>query len=138
MKTIKDIIIRAINQKNERNYKHVYWAIDLHDTVIEGKYNRFNVGATVYPYVKEVLDYLYLSEDHRTILWTSSYEDSFNDILDKYKLNFHFFNGNPECPSTELCDFTDKFYFSIGLDDKFGFDPITDWLVIKETLEGLK
>ena len=47
MKTIKDIILKAYEQRNRRGYAHIFWAIDLHDTVIEGKYNRFNVGAKV-------------------------------------------------------------------------------------------
>jgi len=137
VKTIKDIILRAFEQKKRRGYEHIFWAIDLHDTVIEGRYNRYNVGAGIYPYAKEVLHYLYNSKTHRTILWTSSHDDSINDILVKHQLNFHYINRNPECPSDKLCNFDDKFYFNILLDDKSGFDPITDWLVIKETLEEL-
>ena len=134
MKSIRDIIKHTFEQKEIRKWNKIYWAIDLHDTVITGKYNKFNTGAEIYPACKEVLDYLYNSNLHRTILWTSSYDDSVKDILKRYDLKFHYFNENPECPSTDMCDFGDKFYFNILLDDKAGFSGKTDWFEIKNIL----
>jgi hypothetical protein len=49
-------------------------------------------------------------------------------------LNFNAINCNPECPSTDLCDFQDKFYFNFLLDDKAGFDGTKDWREIYEAL----
>ena len=135
MKTISEIINRVLEQKKTRKWDNLYWAIDLHDTVITGKYNKFNDGAELYPHAKEVLDYLYNSKVHRTILWTSSYEDAVNDILKRFDLKFHYFNINPECPNNQLCDFSKKFYFNILLDDKASFDGTTDWLEIKNALD---
>jgi len=134
MKTISDIIKRVMVQKEVRKWDNLYWAIDLHDTVITGKYNKFNDGSELYPHAKEVLDYLYNSKVHRTILWTSSYEDAVSDILNRFDLKFHYFNINPECSNNQLCDFSKKFYFNILLDDKAGFDGTVDWLEIKKVL----
>ena len=127
MKTWTTIIGDVMKQKTERKWTKLYWAIDLHDTVITGKYNKFNHGSTLMPGAKKVLDYLYGHESHRTILWTSSYDEAAKDATQLFGLKFHYFNENPECPSTELCDFQNKFYFNFLLDDKSGFQPETDW-----------
>jgi hypothetical protein len=133
MKTLSELLEFTYEQKKKRNWNHIYWAIDLHDTVITGKYNKFNEGSIIYPYAKEVLDFLYQSNVHRTILWTSSFDDSVSNILGRFDLNFHYFNENPECPNTDICNFSEKFYFNILLDDKSGFDG-NDWKTIREFL----
>ena len=135
MKSIKDIIKHTFEQKEIRKWNKIYWAIDLHDTVITGKYNRFNEGAEIFAHAKEVLDYLYNSDVHQTILWTSSWNDACQDILKRYDLKFNYFNENPECKSTDMCDFNSKFYFNILLDDKSGWVGSTDWTELKNALE---
>ena len=128
------VIQNAFKEKKEKNWEKLYWAIDLHHTVITGTYNRFNTGATIYPYAKEVLDFLYNHNEHRTILWTSSHNDAIKDILQRFDLKFHFINKNEEVPSNSLCNFDTKLYFNILLDDKAGFDGTTGWLDIKTEL----
>ena len=137
MKSITEILKHTFEQKEVRKYAKIYWAIDLHDTVITGKYNRFNEGAMIFPHAKEVLDYLHDSPVHQTILWTSSWTDAVQDILKRYDLKFNYFNENPECPSTDMCDFNKKHYFNVLIDDKAGFQGITDWFEIGEALYKL-
>jgi hypothetical protein len=55
-------------------------------------------------------------------------------VVQRFDLNFNGINCNPECPSTDLCDFQDKFYFNFLLDDKAGFDGTKDWREIYEAL----
>jgi hypothetical protein len=85
----------------------------------------------LYPCAKEVLDVLYDSQLHRTILWTSSHHDAVTNVTNTFGLKFHYFNENPECSNTEMCDFGRKFYFNILIDDKAGFDGNYDWWLIK-------
>lgn len=127
MKRWTDIIENVYRQKSERGWKELYWCIDLHDTVITGTYNKFNEGAVLYPYAKATLDYLYYDPNHVTILWTSSHYPAIGDVMARYQLKFNHINSNPVCASTEICNFTDKFYFNFLLDDKAGFDGNTDW-----------
>jgi 3',5'-cyclic AMP phosphodiesterase CpdA len=127
MKNWTQIIYDLHVQKTTRKWEKLYWAVDLHDTVITGKYNRFNEGATLFPFAKLTLDYLFNHTDHVTILWTSSYNESAMDVLKRFDLKFNYFNENPECPNSDLCDFNKKFYFNFLLDDKAGFDPHSDW-----------
>lgn len=134
MKTWTQIIQHVLKQRIERKWEKLYWCIDLHDTIITGTYNRFNSGSVIYPYAKETLDYLFNSPDHYTILWTSSYMTSIQDVVQRFDLNFNAINCNPECHNTTLCDFQSKFYFNFVLDDKAGFDGTKDWREIYETL----
>ena len=134
MKNFTDLINYTYEQKRLRKWPHIYWAIDLHDTVIEGKYNKFNEGANIYPYAKDVLDYLHAHDTHRTILWTSSYSDAVETTLKKFDLKFHYHNLNPECPNSDLCHFDHKFYFNLILDDKSGFEGEKDWRTIQEAV----
>ena len=88
---ISALMIRnALKQKAEKKWDKLYWAIDLHDTIITGTYNRFNHGATIYPYAKEVLDFLHSHPEHQTILWSSSHDDALFDIIKRFDLRFNF------------------------------------------------
>jgi hypothetical protein len=134
MKSISQIIRHAYEQKVIRKWEYLTWCFDLHDTAIVGKYNKMNAGATIYPYARDVLDFLYTSKFNKTILWTSSYNESIQDILKRFDLKFHYINENPLCSNTEMCDFSKKFYFNLLFDDKSGFQGEYDWLEIKNTL----
>jgi hypothetical protein len=138
MRTWTQLIEKTFKQKVERNWDSLYWVVDLHDTVIEGKYNRFNEGSTIYPYAKETLEFLYHHPVHKSILWTSSYDDSIENVLQKFDLKFNYLHINPECPNTSLCNFDRKLYFNFLLDDKALFDPHTDWKEIYECLMSLE
>ena len=130
-------IQRAFEDKKKRNWDRLYWLIDLHHVVIEGRYNRFNRGARIYPGCIQVFQWFSKREDMIPILWTSSYNDSINDVLEKlliYGIRFKYINENPEVDSDKLCDFSKKLYFNILLDDKAGFEGEKDWSLVKEEL----
>lgn len=115
---------KVLSMKEKRGWDKIYWAIDLHDTIISGTYNKNNEGYTMFQYADMVLKHLTQSEQHKLILWTSSYEDPIKNILDDLAnkdILFDFFNENPLESNNELCNFSKKFYFNILLDDKAGF-----------------
>lgn len=131
---------KVFSDKVKRGWGRIYITIDLHDTIIEGKYNLNNDGANFYPNAINVLKSLSYRTDICLILWTSSHTKPVKDILDvmdTHGVKFEYFNENPECPSTELCDFTRKFYFNILIDDKSGWDGMTDWFLFEETLREI-
>jgi hypothetical protein len=71
------------------------------------------------------------------ILFTSSHDEYVKEYLDIFKqlgVYFKYHNENPECPSTDIGDFSRKFYFNVLLDDKAGFDPLNDWGKIRKLL----
>jgi hypothetical protein len=42
-------------------------------------------------------------------------------------INFDYVNENPECKNSSYACFERKFYFDLGIDDRFGFDARNDW-----------
>lgn len=119
-------------KKVERNWTRLYWCIDLHDVIIEGKYNKFNSGRALAPSCAEVLKLLHRHKENCLILWTSSHNEAIDDILlwmrDDCGINcFDYVNENPEVPDNDLCSFKWKFYFNVLLDDKSGFSWEEDW-----------
>jgi len=129
---------RAYRRKKEKGWKKLYWMIDLHDCIIPGTYTLFNDQKQFFPYAEYVLQVLTQDPDTCLILWTSSHIKPINEMLEwfrSHKIEFSYVNENPECERSELCDFSSKFYFDIGLDDKFGFEP-DDWYTILMYLES--
>ena len=137
---IAHAIHNAFRKKRERGWgkwPRLYWAIDLHDVIISGTYTRNNEGKQFYPDGKEVLQWLTNRKDMCMILYTSSHQDSIKDIMAwfaEHNIRFDYVNENPECKNTELCDFTQKFYMDVLLEDKAGFVGKTDWSEIKLAL----
>ena len=54
--------------------------------------------------------------------------------MERLGVSFDFFNENPLCESTELCNFKDKFYFNVLIDDKAGFDGESGWIDVLHAL----
>ena len=42
-------------------------------------------------------------------------------------IHFNFINDNPMCENSSYACFDKKFYFDIGIDDRFGFEANKDW-----------
>ena len=98
-------IIKAFNTAHEKklvnHWDKNYVLVDIHATILKPSYHN-EEKFEFYPYAKEVLRLLSIKKDYSLILWTSTYHDKI------------------EC-------FDEKTYFDIGIDDKFGFEPETDW-----------
>lgn len=129
MNRIIKLFENAAKIANERNWDKIYVGCDVHSTILKPTYSTI-LSTEYYPFAKEVL--LMLSEriDMCLILWSCSLAEinkEYYDFFNKDGINFDYINENPECPSTDYADFDTKLYFSVGLDDKFGFDPEEDW-----------
>lgn len=133
---IKKAITRAYDILEARNWDTVYWAIDLHGVCLKSNYQ--NGGYTFEN--DDVLKGLRaISErpESKIILWSSCHkaeQPAIIAFMAEHGVTVHYFNENPEVEDTSTGNFTDKFYFSILLDDKAGFDPETDWKEIIQTL----
>ena len=140
---IRDAINTAFRKKEERgwdNWPKVFWAIDLHDVIIPGNYTRNNDDKDFYPCAQKVLQWLTNREDMCLILFTCSHDEATKSILEwleDRKIRFDYVNENPECADSELCTFKNKFYFDILLEDKAGFNGVSDWYNIVNSLNAL-
>lgn len=139
MSGIIQAINRAYRTKKERNWDTIYWAIDLHGVCIKSNYERGDyqwINGDAYLGLLSIS----LRPESKIILWSSVYRDEQADIIkffQKYGIRVDGFNTNPFEKSNEVSSFAQKFYFSVLLDDKAGFDPNTDWEKITDYMKGL-
>jgi hypothetical protein len=124
-------LIRAFEMKKKRGWDRLYIAVDLHDTLVWSSYTKdMNEKIELFPDCIDPLRFMSSHELFVPILFTSSYVDYLAQYYAKFKeegIEFKYFNENPECPSTQMGDYSKKFYYSILIDDKAGFNPLTDW-----------
>jgi hypothetical protein len=126
------IIKEAFRVKKERNWEKVYFMFDIHGTIFVPSYHREETFE-FYPYAQEALELITNDSEIVNILWTCTSDENvrkYYDYLKSCNINFDYINENPEIVNTKLSCFEKKMYCSAGFDDKFGFDPLTDWLDI--------
>lgn len=119
---------RAYKLLKERDWSKIYWAIDLHgvclkSNYIPNKYEWINHDAV------QTLQLINKLPESEIIIWTSCYPHEYQAISEFFgEIGVNcYINCNPEIENIETGCFDEKFYFSILLDDKAGFDPETDW-----------
>ena len=127
-------IPRAYAVMRERGWDTVYWAVDLHGTVIKSNYEN-----GTYTYIseeaKEALQAISALPETKLILWSSMYGPDQANITALFKcdgIKVDWFNENPDAANTNTGCFNQKFYFSVLVDDKAGFDP-SEWAAVKAT-----
>lgn len=122
----------AYKKMQERKWDTIYIAIDLHGTCLKSNYK--NGGYEfINEHVKLALQLMAAQKESVIILWSGCHEEQKKEITQFFEDNVirvDFFNENPLEKSTETGNFAEKFYFSVLLDDKAGFDPDTDWVSI--------
>ena len=127
----------AFGRSKAKGWDKVYVMVDLHGTIFKPCYHK-EEKFEYYPWAKETLQLMSKFNKNNVsivlILWTSSTPESLKPYYVKFlddKIDFRYINENPEV-SAQSTDpksscFTNKYYFNVGLDDKFGFDPEHDW-----------
>ena len=127
----------ALKQKDERGWEKLYVLVDIHNTIFKPCYHNEETFDW-FPDALEVLQYLTKDTRFDLILWTSSYQDKIKMYLEefeKHNIKFNMININTEVESDDLGCFEEKTDYNIGIEDKFGFDAMTDWTVIKNWYE---
>lgn len=131
-------VTKAFDKMRERKWDCIYFAIDLHGTVLKPTHKK-DTHFEFYPGAEEVLRYLSTRNDIKLIIYTSSHnayiESLMGTLLEKH-IYFDYINENPEVETNELSDFNVKFHFDVLLDDKAGFDPDTDWKDLLNTISA--
>lgn len=135
---LHDAIVTAYKDKVQRGWDTLYFAVDLHGTIIQ----RYT-GADINPYdhALKVLRALSAMPDIVLILFTSTSREQlepFYKWCELNSINFPYLNENPECANNKTGDFTSKFYYNVLIDDRAGFDPEMDWIVLLESLKIAK
>lgn len=129
---ITNTINKEFEKAKSRGWDYIYWAIDIHDTMIKSNYQSGNIPSEFYPHAKETLQMLTKRTDVKLILYTCSHPheiEQYKTLFAENDINFDFINENPEVKTDTAGygNYDKKFYFNVLLDDKAGFEPLTDW-----------
>lgn len=126
---MKTPVIQYRNFRDNCLYDTCYIAVDLHNTVFVPTFDTEETF-TYFRWAKQCLQMLSKMPFVKLIMWTSCYQDKIEMYLKHFEENnihFDYVNENPECSNSNYACFDNKFYFDIGLDDRFGFEPEKDW-----------
>lgn len=129
----------AYKKTNARGWDKVFWALDLHDTCFRSTYEKFTYE-WYNEHVQEALLRLTALPETHLILWSSVFHEEKPHILKFFAdagIRVSGFNENPLQPSNETSCFDEKFYMSVIIDDKAGFDP-AEWAEIPDLVDQLR
>lgn len=131
-------IKKMFNHAKQKEWYETYWFIDLHGVISKPDYRKESKKIIYYPYVKETLQYLSKNRhDIILILFTSSYPYEIAKYMAQFKkenIFFKYVNENPEISDAKgsFGCYDKKPYYNVLIDDKCGFDPLTDWKPLYE------
>jgi hypothetical protein len=137
---ILDHIVNTYKYAKDRRWDTIYWAIDLHGTILESSYKRQNVDImSVFDHVIPALLKLSEREDTKIYIFSCTLKSEYEMYMNYFKnlgVDFKWINENPEAKDTTYGCYRYKPYFNILLDDKAGFDPHL-WKYIDEIIDWL-
>lgn len=142
MSIIKAIEVNHFGSlKKHTSWDFVYYALDLHGTVLIPNYEAGNIPKEFYPYAKEVLLMLSDRDDVVMFMYTCSHPHEREEYVEYFKelgIDFKWVNENPEVltQNNGYGHYDDKPYFNVLLEDKAGFDPLEDWEDIRDYFRG--
>ena len=138
MLTITELFAKTRKIADAKKWDKVFIMVDVHETILESDYVNDSENFTYYDKSIEALKRLSDNPFYELILWTSCDDDrafQYLNEFEKFGIEFSYFNSNPEVQNTTYARFESKFYFNIILDDKAGFDALSDWQEIIEYLD---
>lgn len=129
--SILKAIDRAYRVSQERGWDKIYWSLDLHGTVLEGNYIPGQYH-WLSPEIPGILKAISEFPETYFIIWTSMHEHEMPAIYKLFAdagIGIFATNANPNETNTTTGCFDQKFYTSLIVDDKAGFDP-ADWDIV--------
>ena len=135
--SIVKAVAKAYAVMQARNWDTVYWAVDLHGVCLKSNYQT-NTYEWINEAAKRALKVISSLPESKIILWSSVHETEMGNIVDFFNeegIIIDDFNKNLREKNNDVSNFDEKFYFSVLLDDKAGFDPDTDWDAIAYYLQ---
>jgi len=130
----------AFCRAKRQGWEYIVVLVDIHDTIFRAVWD----GPETYEYLgkaKETLQLMSKMPNIKLILWSSSYENKLKDYVHYMKKDgivWDAINSNLEdTQNTGRACFDKKLYFSVGIDNAFGFEPERDWKDIYYCLKGV-
>lgn len=127
-------VSRAYNVAMERKHEMIFWCIDLHGTVLESNYSSDSFTFLNPEQTIPALQLISSLPESRIILWSGINDADRESVLElfaEHNIRVDWVNENPAVPSSGTGNFEEKFYFSILVDDKAGFNYF-EWRNVAE------
>lgn len=139
MSVVKSIKINHFELMQKRGWDKVYYAFDIHGTILKPNYQYGNTPDEFYPMAKETLQYLSKLPDVVMFLYTCSHPHEIEEYVKLFESNgihFKYVNENPEIPTDPkgYGNYDKKPYMNVLFEDKAGFDPETEWSEVYELM----
>lgn len=134
MSSLQKGVSRAYNVAMERGHEMIFWCIDLHGTVLESNYSSDSFSFLNEAETVPALKAISALPETRIILWSGISDEDRDKVVALFNANdirVDWVNENPAVPSSGTGHFDKKFYFSILVDDKAGFN-FHDWPRVAE------
>ena len=133
--SIKKNHFEALEKRKDWGY--VYYAIDLHGTIVKPNFEVGNIPKEFYPYAKEVLQMFSKRDDIVMYMYTCSHPHEQEQYVQYFKENgidFKWINKNPEVVTDNhgYGYYEEKPFFNVLFEDKAGFDPMEDWEDVRD------
>jgi hypothetical protein len=135
---INKAIAKCLNAAIDKNWNKTYWAFDIHGTILKPTFQVGMNATEFYPHAKETMQILSKHRNVVRILYTSSYPEEASEYVKFFAAHgiiFDYINENPEVTAGAYGHYERKFYFNVLFDDKAGFDPETDWEIIRRVMK---
>jgi len=128
-----------VHKMHERNWDKIYILVDIHGTIFESSYS-ISDPLIAYPDAINCLRLMSSIKEFCLILWSSTSKSVAENYLKYFannEIKFKYFNENPEVENNNISIFDNKFYFNVGIDDKFGFEANQDWWHLMNAIQSL-
>jgi len=137
---IKDAIKKCFKTMDRKGWDEVYWAFDLHETIVYPEYDCDGIPTTFYPLAKSTLQQISKRKDIKMIMYTCSHpteQKKYLEFFESQNIHFDYVNDNPlvKTGDDSYGYYDQKFYMNVLLEDKSGFNADKDWLEVKNALE---
>ena len=132
-------IKKAIINAKAKGWDKMYWAFDIHDTIVKPNWSVKEIPTEFYPLAKEALQLISNRDDVVMILYTCSHPHELEKYVNFFRLHeiyFDYVNENPEVESEQYGYYERKPYFNVLFEDKAGFDPYEDWGPVMKVLKS--
>ncbi len=138
---ITEAIKNAYEMLDARGWKKMYWAFDIHGTIIKPNWEKGNIPTELYPYALEALQLISARTEIVTLLYTCSLPEEipqYQALFQEKGIRMDYVNENPEVLSQGYGYYEKKPYFNVLFEDKAGFNPAKDWKKVIEIMKTIE
>ena len=129
----------AYADMERKGWDKIYVFVDLHSTAIKPNYSTDEVPKEFYDLAEETLQIMSDIPEICLVMYTCSHPheiEQYKEFFKSHGINFEYINKNDEVTTEEggYGYYEDKPYMNVLLDDKAGFFPDEDWVLVRDFL----